>query len=360
MFGGQTALKPDLQPASPTEEPTDTISSIVWSNQEFVIPSFATSCWDSFVRIYQVDIENQKMSQTKRFQTSSPSLCVNWHLDKTKVFAGCASGAIEGFDVESGTKISVGEHSGPVKSVYWLESTDNLCSLSFDSTIKFWDLRQKGHVGEIQLKYKPLCSDLYEYSGLFGAYLLMGMSEGKLALVDVADMQKGKEKRFVCIDSPLGERSPLTCVKVAQDYQRFALGSIDGRCEVLKRPHDNNVENGMERVIRWKAHGKNQENSDAQIRSPVTSMFHVKQFSDCVGTCGDDRLMYWNTTRREMIREHKLEGNVTCAELSDLFTDEAEVVLAYSTGVDWHRGISEYMTQRSSIRVRIMPLSTFF
>ncbi len=84
--------------SDPTEHPTDTVSSISWSKTS-TVPTFATSCWDSHIRIYQVDTEKKTLAQTACLETDSPCLSVDWHPDGTQVFAGCASGDIKGFDL---------------------------------------------------------------------------------------------------------------------------------------------------------------------------------------------------------------------------------------------------------------------
>jgi len=91
---------------------------------------------------------------------------------------------IIGYDLETGKKFDIGEHEGPVKDVYWVEDEKLLCTLSFDKSLKLWDLKSKTPAASYDLGKKIYCSDL-NYPGL-----LVGLSDEHLWLLNFKELDQ--------------------------------------------------------------------------------------------------------------------------------------------------------------------------
>ena len=89
-----------------------------------------------------------------------PCLCTSWTGDMSKLFAGSVNSTVKGFDINTGQAGNIGQHDGAVKDVYWMDQVNMLCSLSFDKTMKFWDLRQSNAAATFNLGHKVFCSDI--------------------------------------------------------------------------------------------------------------------------------------------------------------------------------------------------------
>jgi len=139
----------------------------------------------------------------------SPCLSVDWHQDAPRLFVCCTDGSVKLFDVETGDSSVVGHHEGPVKSVYWIRDTNALLTLSFDQTLRFWDIRQEGskHIAGFKMAYKPFCSNLIYPN------LAVGLGDNKVFIMNVNDIQRemcGRDPRDLrsdpYLESPLVKR----------------------------------------------------------------------------------------------------------------------------------------------------------
>jgi len=344
----------DLSITDPQETPTDSVSCISWTPSG-KNPTFATSAWDSFIRIYNVDSEASSLEQKSCFEADSPCLSVNWHEDETTLFAGCTDGSARSFDVETGQSEVIGHHEGPVRSVYWLSQPNALLTLSYDRTLRFWDPRQEGskHVAGFKLDYKPFCSDLIYPN------LVVGMSETAILYLNLLDIQSslipGSPYYMV---SPLGKKSQLTSIKLCQGEQP-AIGMSDnhGRCNISKFKYNDGVHGpliDLNSVITWKSHHKRDLDKRTIEVYPNTSFgFHPNHGSNFVyttGAGGEGQMNFWDIKRKDKIAEFDFKGtSVTRAEM-----DPTGKFLAYALGYDWSRGIQGYMSQAPKVCVHVM------
>jgi len=343
LFHNTPIYSPDIQLSETEEQPTDTISKISWGPSSSRNPIFATSNWDSYIRIYQVNVQDKTMAQTASFSSGSPSFCVNWHPEMTRVFAGCAPNLVKEFDVETGKGIEIGRHRAQVKDVYWISSTQTLCSVSSDKTIRFWDVRQTGHVSEIKLEYQPYCSDMFENK------LLLGLAKSNIALLDVVEAQKSNEPKaeLKSCSSVMQSEKPYSSIKFIQDGSRITLGGLDGRANVsiFEAPDEDFQSVKLTNKVTWRA-AKNAQ--DELI--PIKCMFVSKKNSDFVGTGMEDgRVQFWDSKALSKIREFNIGSPLACSAMHPEGS-----LLALATGENWYRGDLSPEEKQSKIFVHIM------
>jgi len=333
---------PEITLSETEDQPTDTISKISWGPGSSRFPTFATSNWDSRIRIYQVNVQGKTMSQKTSFSAGSASFCVNWHPEMTRVFAGCAPNMVKEFDIETGKGTEIGKHRSQVKDVYWVPSTQTLCSVSSDKTIKFWDVRQSSQVGEIKLEYQPYCADMFENK------LILGLAKSKVLLLDVIDAQKTRDSnpQLNYMDCNLKCEEQYTSIKFMNDGLAMGLGCLDGRGNFSEFGNlDDLYENKLLHKITWKA-----SRNPAGTQSPVKSVFACKRNPNFIGTCTEDgKVIFWDCQAKQRIKELNIGSRLACSAMS---LDGN--LLAFATGENWFRGEIDADEKKSQIFVHIM------
>jgi len=356
----ENASEKDISIADPEQYPKDTVSCISWAPSGKA-STFATSSWDSRIRIYDVNLNSMSLEQKGCFDAESPSLTVNWHEDEKTVFTGCADGSIKSFDLETGNPDTIGYHDGPVKDVYWLAESNALLTVSFDKTLRFWDPRQASkHVAGFQLKHQVFCSDM-----LF-PILGLGMSKPKVMLLHLPDVQRvlGTGLDFSCnfpiyLDSPLGLNTQVSSIKLFKgNTHGVAVGGNDGRCNISNF-HDLGARTGtvtdIHNVLTFRAQSQKIENGNGMTIYPVNALgFHPNKGRNFIYTSGADGVLnFWDSQAKTRIREFRFEG----VPVSQSRMDPNGNFLAYSLGYDWSRGIQGHNTHTPKIFVHVMDES---
>jgi len=285
------------------------------------------------VRIYETVIQNQqaKLSLKGGFEVEDPCLSVGWcEDDLTKLFGGCVNGLVKAFDINSGKSFNVGKHDASVKSCYYLPKTNLLLSLSFDKTMRLWDLRTQQAAVVLDLGLKVYCSDLLL------PYLAIGGSHEKLVLIDLDNIQSFQKGGPGYFESTVGKESQITCVSFLPDGAGLGVGSNDGRVNVSKFANDYNKIK-LSSLISFKT--KNYDQSVPQnkhILYPVHDIgFHHLNKGSIFTAGGEGAINFWDFHKKSRYTSYEFQGvPVTRAKMSP---DGA--LLAYALGYDWSLGI---------------------
>ena len=340
----------DINPTDPRDNPTDTVSSISWRNVTTSPPTFAVASWDSYIRLYQVDPENKTMDLQASLAAEAPSLCANWHEDMTKLYAGLISNEIQEFDIEMNKECLIGRHSEPVKDVFWMANMGVLCSVSFDKMIRFWDVRQSGHIGEIRLKEKPICSDFY------GTKLALGLTDQKVTVIDITEPQNMKgEVQIDYVDSPLGKRSPLNTIKFFADGSGIGMGTVEGRCNIAKLGRTTAGFLKLDAILTWKSHKFAGPGEPERLYHVNAIDFNNKNAEMIHTAGGEGKIFFWNSRQKMKTVEFDFKRR-PCTRIRS--SPDGNLV-AYAVGYDWARGISEHMTMKAQVCVHVMKDEEF-
>lgn len=334
----------DITVGQDSDNPADSVSCISWLNKQnsFI---FAAGSWDSTVRLYEFPTNSpNKLNLLKGVKLEDPCLSVSWVDDGSRIFAGCINNYITAIDTQSGQTINVGAHNSGVRDVYWIGNNNILCSLGFDKTIKFWDLNSQNPVASYDLGHKVYCSDL------FYPYIMCGLSDEKLLLIDITNLQTclGKSQ-LDFIDSPLGSGSQLTCVAFFADGSGIGTASHDGRAN-LSKLEGNMGKVKLNNIMTFKCH-KVDHSSTNQLLYPVHSMGFNSRSQDFLFTAGGDgNLVFWDYVQKNKINGHSFNGvPVTKARL-----DPTGNLCAYALGYDWAQGVEGYGKYKTKICCHIV------
>jgi len=244
------------------------------------------------------------------------------------VIGGGLDHSIRLFDASTGKSDMIGLHEEPVKSVYWLGSTNQILSLSLDKTLRLWDPRQEGPTTCYTLDHRMYCSDLlYPYLGL-------ALSEQKLMLLNVEEIQSTLEtkeaRKKSYIESPMGMKTEIVSIKMfGGDGLGVAIGGIDGRCIISRVNDPQKTLARIANVLTFKTASRAKDGTEPPP-SPVNCLgFHPHLGKDfCYTGRGDGKMNFWDIKKKDKIAEFNFGGMpVTQAEI-----DPTGKFLAYSIG----------------------------
>lgn len=261
-----------------------------------------------------------------------------------KLFVGCINNKVKIFDTTTGQSINVCQHESRVKDVYWIEAANILCSLSFDKTIRFWDLRFSNP--SFSLGHKVYCSDL-----LF-PNLALALSNEKILIINLPNTQKMFEKiPLDYIDSPLRDGSQLTIISFFVDGSGMGVASHGGRAH-LSSLDDSLGRVRLNNVITFKCHKVDEGiNQNQNMLYPVHAIgFNPKPNNFVFTAGGDGNIFYWDYIAKNKILTLSLKNiPVTKCKMS-----LDETLMAYALGYDWAKGIEGYMSVKSKVCAHVV------
>ena len=339
----QDASQNDANVINPQDQPGDTVSSLSWiPNTQYRY--LAASSWDSKIRLYELAVQGYQkgLGLKSTFNIDDPALCTGWSEDCKTLFAGSINTKIYAYDVTTGQSAVVGQHEHGVRDVYWLPGMNVLASLSYDKTIKFWDLKSPQSATSFNLGYKVYCSDF-----LFPV-IAVGLSDEKMLIINLNNMQALQKTPLDYIDSPLGPTSQLTAIGFFTDGSGLGSASHDGRANLSQMSQDNNGRIKLNNIMTFKCHKVEQ---GTQTLYPVHGIgFHPKAKNFVYTAGGEGNIFFWDYQAKNKIVGFNYKN--TPVTKTKMAPDGA--CLAYALGYDWAKGIEGYMSHKPKLCVHIM------
>ena len=336
----------DIQLKDPLQTPNDSVSCISWAPKSEV-SRFACSAWDSSIRTYEVVSTGTAdfIEQKSKVDVEDPCVSVAWSNDMCKLYAGCINNSIKSIDIATGLSTEVGKHDAGVKDVYWVQAANILCSLSYDKTMRFWDLRQQNAVAKFDLGLKIFCSDM------FFPHIAIGMESEKVLIVTLPTIQKMFTRGSLpYIDSPLGKGAQLTSVGFFTDGTGMAVGSHDGRANISRLETDHTGMPKLGHIMTFKSNFIDQPGG-IRVTYPTHGIgFHPKSKDFIYTAGGEGSVIFWDFKVKEKIKTCDYRPNpVVQAKMSP-----DGKYLAYALGYDWAKGVREDMSFHNNIALHVM------
>ena len=318
--------------------PLDTVASLQWiPNLQLRI--LAASTWDGKIHLYELSQGGyQKVLTQKMIYTSAnePILSISWKKDSSMIFAGCGDNTVKVFDVNTGKSMVVGQHDGPVNSVYWIEQMNVIMSISFNQQIKFWQLGNPNPVFQLMSDSRIFTSD-FNFP-----YVFLGLNNDQLNIFDLNQMQSFPNGKLVGnFSSPL--QSQTNSLALFPKNDGFGVGSIDGRANLSTMEKqavygNNNPSAPLFKTaskMTFKCH-KLEETPNMNVLLPVHSIgFHPNSKSFVYTAGGDGVLNFWDHEAKNKIKTFSFKGvPVNRVKISD----DGQLI-AYALGYDWQKGI---------------------
>jgi len=98
-----------LLPENEQQCHSEALAKVTWSKSN--LRQFATSSWDSSIRIYEVpafDSEDNKFTLAQTIQSPNPCLGLDWCPKGEAIYGGCIDNTVLKFDVNNPHPIVVG------------------------------------------------------------------------------------------------------------------------------------------------------------------------------------------------------------------------------------------------------------
>jgi len=332
----------------------DSIANICWFPAE-PSPAIAVSSWDSKITIYHAPQSNTSFSvqELTSISTDYPCLALSFLGGPTNLITGSIDGTVAGVDISTGRIIHVqtfGKHDDAVQAVYSLADNQAVCSLSYDKTMKVWDVRASANQAPIvtlSFGEKVVCSDKT------GPLMIVGLANQKFCAFDV---QRALQTQSVGpqLETTLGIDSPLSDVSISKDGA-IGLGSLSGRSGVSWLKPWVNDSFTMSNTYCFKGHkldvGQGGNTSNKTIMYPINAVGVYPKNQDVYFTAGRDGCVhFWNIAKRSRIGGFKWNGvPITKAKWSP-----DGKYLAYGVGYDWSKGIEGTKSHKTQFCVHLV------
>jgi len=334
----------------------DSVACLSWGQDEN--PNvLLCSTWDGFVYLYHVRTQQQgeieivsNIEETYSKSMVIPCISLDWQHSAKKIIAGSIDGTIFSMDTNASEVQTIGKHDDAVKGVYYLEERNQVCSLSYDKTVKFWDMRSPEPVSSFNLGEKIVCCD-FRFP-----LMAVGLSNQKLLFFNV-----NHDLPIICgaldshyIDSPLGDNSSLSAISLSRGSM-IGIASSDGRSNISSLARDaEDVFYLEDPRFTFKAHktdpGQNGNTSDSTILYPIHAAgFHPTcPFSYTYFTAGGDGCVnIWNRREKKKLAFWTCENApITAAKYSP-----NGKLLAYAYGYDYAKGIEGSKTIKPKLHI---------
>ncbi|EPR79577.1 Poly(A)+ RNA export protein [Spraguea lophii 42_110] len=203
MFGSTTKI------INANNNPNDTISDIVFHSS---FNYLGVSSWDGSLRIYDSNLDFKLKGEF-----NAPLLSCSFY--EGSLYGASTNGSVCNLDLNSGqlTPTQI-KHNDGIRSIRTFQNM--LVTGSWDKTIKFWDVRTQQPAHTINLPDRIFVMDLKK------ELLVASIAGNRLYSFDLKNncQQSTQTTRLTY---------QIRALDVGYDNDSFAVGSIDGRCEII-------------------------------------------------------------------------------------------------------------------------------
>jgi len=339
----------------------DSIASLCWTSSTTSPQMLACTSWDSQVAVYG-GFENysglaslQQFSPIFQIMLASgeyPYLCAGWiegGSNSTSLLLGGIDGSVCRRDLNAERTITIGKHYDAVKGIYYIESLQFIWTISYDKTMKFWDVRSPDHSWSYNLQAKPVCANMVSDTAV------VGFNNEKLLILEwrqFNNLSRNLQDHY--IESPLGPNAPLSCISVTKE-KMIGVGSYDGRSNLSNFHQNYDGRHKLDDILTFKAHGS--DPGQHGNMSPLKTMYpvhavelHPTDKRTYLTAGGDGDIFFWDFVKK--IKLKTLSSRpipVTAAKMSSDWK-----FLAYGVGYDWAKGIEGHQSVHSKLHFRYM------
>ncbi|GMH40308.1 hypothetical protein BSKO_08212 [Bryopsis sp. KO-2023] len=334
MFG--YGSKDQRNPNNDTEvvsPPSDGISSIAFS------PSanhMAATSWDETVRVWEVSASQwgggAVQSQAKLMQKhSSPVLCSGWSNTGSHVFFGGTDGQVKMWDLATNQCQQVGQHSGGVKSLFFIPEHQQLLTGSWDKTLKYWDLRTPNPTFSYSLPERCYAMDVR------GELMVVGTANRQILIFSIRSPTSPQKQ----ITSPL--KWQTRCITCFADQKGYFVGSIEGRVAVQNLDEIT----ATQKNFTFKCHRQNTSEVYA-----VNSIAVHPSLGSFVTAGSDGCYHFWDKeSKRRLKAMERTNDSISCGA----FNRDGSLY-AYSISYDWSKGCQNHNTQTARNSIMLHPV----
>eukprot|EP00992_Anisonema_acinus_P007236 TRINITY_DN293_c0_g1_i2.p1 TRINITY_DN293_c0_g1~~TRINITY_DN293_c0_g1_i2.p1 ORF type:complete len:345 (+),score=47.15 TRINITY_DN293_c0_g1_i2:74-1108(+) len=310
--------------------PSDCISSLSWSPPDAPKNVLVATSWDKTARVWDVT-QSAPTPAAKCHATKGPEcvhdlpvLCSAVTQD-LRVFTGGCDKMVKCWELAAGkAPYQVAAHDQPVKSVKFISQCNILATGSWDSTVKFWDLRQPQPLGQIALAGPLVDMDC-------GTFPMATFLTGREIVV--YDMQQRREIKRM--EPHRIMKHQMRCIANFPDVTGnpgFAAGSIEGRVCIMHM-------NDSSKDYTFKCH---RENGGSDVYAVHGIAFHHLGTFATFGSNGS--FAFWDKDAKQRLRQFQnCDQSIPCGGFDSFGT-----LFAYAVSYDWSKGVEGYNSQKGN------------
>ncbi|KAL4247587.1 WD40/YVTN repeat-like-containing domain superfamily protein [Abortiporus biennis] len=278
--------------------PFDSISSVRFSPSN---PSLLfVSSWDTTVRLYDVDANEQK----SKYDHRAAVLACCFNNDSTKGYSGGLDTGVRELDLATEKITHLGQHANTVSTMNYSKEHNVLITGSWDQTIRFWDPRTPSNSPSSS---DPACSttkyDLPEriYTmDLVNHTLVVAMASRLFNIYDIRKMVPGGSGGNGEVQSRESSLKFMTrALACMVDGQGYATASVEGRIAV--EYFDPSPE-AQEKKYAFKCH--RQTVGDVDHVWPVNSLAFHPIYNTFASAGSDGTVSIWDHKLKKRLRQY--------------------------------------------------------
>ncbi|KAK0409976.1 hypothetical protein QR680_004874 [Steinernema hermaphroditum] len=196
----------------------------------------AISSWDGTVRIFDLVNPNTPIELRSCRQDRAVLSCT--FAGNNKLVSGGLDRIVKIVDVMSGAESKIGGHGDAIRCMEYNPETDLVATGSWDSSVKFWDLRSSHSVATADVGDKVYAMDVKKNRAVIGT------KDRKVFVYDMRNLRQPEQVR----DSPL--KYQTRAIRCFPTGEAFVLSSIEGRVavEYFDGNSDIQKDNGVEQI----------------------------------------------------------------------------------------------------------------
>ncbi|KAH8678878.1 mitotic checkpoint protein-like protein BUB3 [Tricladium varicosporioides] len=285
-----------------SQPPSDAVSSVKFA------PGLSTrllvSSWDRHAYLYDISGEEEGGKLIEKYEHRAPVLDVCFGADDSEAFSAGMDWQVKRINLETGEQIALSAHEAPVNKVVYSKEHSLLVSSSWDSTLKFHDLKNpEKEPTTIKLPAKPhslsvtasklvvaMASRLVFIYELQSTLMLASQSNGVMS-----ELQPWQQR-----ESSL--KFMTRAVACMPNDDGYASSSIEGRVAV--EWFDPSAES-QARKYAFKCHRQpDPDNEGTDIVYPVNALAFHPVFGTFASGGGDGVVAFWDATAKRRIRQY--------------------------------------------------------
>lgn len=222
--------------------------------------------------------------------------------DSVHTISGGLDGALMLHDLNVNSEFNIGSHDSAVKCVEFSNKLNVVITGSWDTTVRFWDSREKNCVG----KYEQNNGKVYSLS-VVDEKLVVATSDRKVLIWDLRNMSNFIARR----ESSL--KYQTRCIRIFPKKEGYVMSSIEGRVAVEYFDNDPEIQ---KKKFAFKCHRSKENN--VELIYPVNAISFHNVYSTFATGGSDGFVNIWDGfNKKRLCQFHHYDTSISALAFSN-------------------------------------------